>query len=51
MLLFGLLTGKFASKHVFEAEDHRRFNENGEVFNVRETFTGLGFQKGVELAE
>ena len=50
-LASGLLTGKFTSNHVFEADDHRRFNENGEVFNMGETFAGLGFQKGVELAD
>lgn len=50
-LASGLLTGKFTSDHVFEANDHRRFNENGEAFNVGETFAGLGFHKGVELAD
>lgn len=50
-LASGLLTGKFTSDHVFEEDDHRRFNENGEAFNVGETFAGLGFKKGVELAE
>jgi aryl-alcohol dehydrogenase-like predicted oxidoreductase len=49
-LASGLLTGKFTSDHQFEAEDHRSFNENGEAFNVGETFAGLGFQKGVELS-
>ncbi|TYR73543.1 aldo/keto reductase [Rossellomorea vietnamensis] len=49
-LASGLLTGKFDSSHVFEEDDHRRFNENGEAFNVGETFAGLGFRKGVELA-
>ncbi|MDM5329492.1 aldo/keto reductase [Neobacillus sp. CF12] len=49
-LASGLLTGKFTTDHVFEADDHRRFNENGEAFNVGETFAGLGFRKGVELA-
>ncbi|KAA9015998.1 aldo/keto reductase [Niallia endozanthoxylica] len=50
-LASGLLTGKFKQDHVFEEDDHRRFNENGEAFNVGETFAGLGFQKGVELAD
>lgn len=50
-LASGLLTGKFTTNHVFEADDHRRFNENGEAFNVGETFAGLGFRKGVELAD
>ncbi|WP_071396412.1 aldo/keto reductase [Bacillus tuaregi] len=50
-LASGLLTGKFTADHEFEKDDHRRFNENGEAFNVGETFAGLGFQKGVELAD
>ncbi|WP_421378279.1 aldo/keto reductase [Bacillus salacetis] len=50
-LASGLLTGKFSSDHVFEEDDHRNFNENGEAFNVGETFAGLGFKKGVELAD
>jgi aryl-alcohol dehydrogenase-like predicted oxidoreductase len=50
-LASGLLTGKFTTDHVFEADDHRHFNENGEAFNVGETFAGLGFRKGVELAD
>ncbi len=50
-LASGLLTGKFTADHVFEEDDHRRFNENGEAFNVGETFAGLGFKKGVELAD
>lgn len=50
-LASGLLTGKFTKNHQFEEDDHRNFNENGESFNVGETFAGLGFQKGVELAE
>ena len=49
-LASGLLTNKFTKDHVFEKDDHRHFNENGESFNVGETFAGLGFQKGVELA-
>lgn len=50
-LASGLLTGKFTSNHVFETDDHRHFNENGEAFNVGETFAGLGFKKGVQLAD
>lgn len=49
-LASGLLTNKFTKDHVFEKDDHRHFNENGESFNVGETFAGLGFNKGVELA-
>ncbi len=50
-LASGLLTGKFSQGHRFEKDDHRAFNENGESFNVGETFAGLGFSKGVELAD
>lgn len=50
-LASGLLTGKFTADHVFENDDHRGFNENGEAFNVGETFAGLGFRKGVELSD
>ncbi|ANK38228.1 aldo/keto reductase [Staphylococcus equorum] len=50
-LASGLLTGKFTTKTQFAEDDHRKFNENGEAFNVGETFSGLGFQKGVELSD
>lgn len=49
-LASGLLTGKFNADSTFQANDHRNFNANGEQFNVGETFAGLPFQKGVELA-
>ena len=49
-LASGLLTGKFSMDTTFEPDDHRNFNRNGESFNVGETFAGLPFEKGVELA-
>lgn len=49
-LASGLLTGKFEKNSTFQPNDHRSFNANGEQFNVGETFAGLPFQKGVELA-
>ncbi|OXS52694.1 aldo/keto reductase [Cohnella sp. CIP 111063] len=49
-LASGLLTGKFTSDSRFENEDHRNFNRDGQHFNVGETFAGLPFAKGVELA-
>lgn len=49
-LASGLLTGKFTKKSTFEADDHRNFNRDGAAFNVGETFAGLPFEKGVELA-
>ncbi|GIQ69903.1 aldo/keto reductase [Xylanibacillus composti] len=49
-LASGLLTGKFKEDTAFEADDHRNFNQNGESFNVGETFAGLPFRKGVKLS-
>ncbi|MGF1637732.1 MAG: aldo/keto reductase [Cyclobacteriaceae bacterium] len=50
-LASGLLTGKFNVETVFESSDHRNYNANGEAFNVGETFSGIPFQKGVELSK
>ncbi|ETT63034.1 aldo/keto reductase [Paenibacillus sp. FSL R7-277] len=50
-LASGLLTGKFTPSSTFQDNDHRKFNANGEQFNVGETFAGLPFVKGVELAQ
>jgi len=49
-LASGLLAGKFTRESVFAADDHRNFNRDGQQFNVGETFAGLPFAKGVELA-
>lgn len=50
-LASGLLAGKMTKQTRFAETDHRNFNRNGERFNVGETFAGLPFEKGVELAE
>ncbi|MBN1464541.1 aldo/keto reductase [candidate division KSB1 bacterium] len=50
-LASGLLAGKFTAAQVFAASDHRNFNRDGQFFNVGETFAGLPFEKGVELAD
>lgn len=50
-LASGLLSGKWTLDTVFPAEDHRNYNRDGKAFNVGETFSGLPFEKGVELAE
>lgn len=49
-LASGLLSGKFTKDTVFAAGDHRHYNRDGQKFNVGETFAGLPFEKGVELA-
>lgn len=48
-LASGLLSGKFTKKTQFPDNDHRCYNQNGEAFNVGETFAGLPFKKGIEL--
>src|SRR5690554_194312 len=50
-LASGLLSGKMTKSTVFEEGDHRNFNRDGAAFNVGETFAGVPFEKGVELAE
>ena len=47
----GLLTGKLTKRSTFAENDHRNFNRDGRVFNVGETFAGLPFEKGIELAD
>ncbi len=50
-LASGLLAGKFTRATRFPAGDHRNYNRDGQAFNVGETFAGLPFEKGVELAD
>ena len=50
-LASGLLTGKFGRDTRFPESDHRSYNRDGESFNVGETFAGLPFDAGVELAD
>lgn len=50
-LASGLLSGKFRDDTQFAESDHRRFNRDGQQFNVGETFAGIPFERGVHLAE
>lgn len=50
-LASGLLAGKFTCTTTFPASDHRHYNRDGQHFNVGETFAGLPFAIGVELAD
>ena len=50
-LASGLLSGKFKKETTFPDTDHRNYNRDGQFFNVGETFAGLPFETGVELAE
>lgn len=49
-LASGLLSGKFSTNTTFHDSDHRNYNKDGAAFNVGETFAGLPFEKGIELA-
>jgi aryl-alcohol dehydrogenase-like predicted oxidoreductase len=49
-LASGLLSGRMTKATTFPADDHRNFNRDGAAFNVGETFAGLPFALGVELA-
>jgi aryl-alcohol dehydrogenase-like predicted oxidoreductase len=50
-LASGLLAGKYTKETRFTAQDHRTYNREGKAFFVGETFSGLPFDKGVELAD
>jgi aryl-alcohol dehydrogenase-like predicted oxidoreductase len=47
----GLLAGKMTSARRFDADDHRKFNQQGAAFDKGETFSGLGFERGLEWVE
>ena len=50
-LASGLLTGKLKADTVFEADDHRRFNREGERFDKGETFSGVPYAVGLDAVE
>jgi aryl-alcohol dehydrogenase-like predicted oxidoreductase len=50
-LASGLLSGKFERQANFSENDHRNYNRDGKFFNVGETFSGLPYEKGVELVD
>jgi aryl-alcohol dehydrogenase-like predicted oxidoreductase len=49
-LASGLLSGRYTRDTTFAADDHRSYNAHGEAFDVGETFSGVGFEAGVEAA-
>ncbi len=50
-LASGLLSGKFKHGDTFAEGDHRHYNKDGEAFSVGETFSGIEFDKGIDLAD
>lgn len=49
-LASGLLSGTMNINRTFATQDHRSYNRDGDAFHVGETFSGLPFELGVELA-
>jgi aryl-alcohol dehydrogenase-like predicted oxidoreductase len=47
----GLLAGKLTRKSTFAPDDHRAFNRHGEAFDRGETFSGVDYDKGLQLIE
>ncbi len=50
-LASGLLSGKMSLQTSFSDDDHRKFNRHGEAFDRGETFSGVDFEVGLEVAE
>lgn len=50
-LASGMLTGKMKTDTVFEPDDHRIVNRNGEIFDKGETFSGVDYQTGLAAVE
>lgn len=50
-LASGLLSGKMTKDTKFPQNDHRNYNRDGQYFSVGETFGGIPYEKGVELAD
>ncbi|MBP6822193.1 MAG: aldo/keto reductase [Acidobacteria bacterium] len=50
-LASGLLSGKMSRQSSFPVSDHRNYNRDGQFFNVGETFAGLPFEIGIDLAD
>ena len=47
----GLLTGKMRADTKFEDTDHRKFNRNGEAFDMGETFSGVPYDVALAAVE
>ncbi len=50
-LASGLLTGKLTRASTFAADDHRRFNRHGEMFDRGETFSGVPFDAALDAVD
>jgi aryl-alcohol dehydrogenase-like predicted oxidoreductase len=50
-LASGVLSGKMNRDTEFAPSDHRNYNRDGEAFSVGETFSGIEFDRAIDLVE
>ena len=50
-LASGLLTGKMHKNSSFPKNDHRNYNIKGDAFDIGETFSGVNYERGLEVVE
>jgi len=50
-LASGILAGKMNRDTQFDESDHRNYNRNGEFFSQGETFSGIPFERALDLVE
>ena len=50
-LASGLLTGKMHSNSTFPDNDHRNYNIKGDAFDIGETFSGVDFNKALNVVQ
>lgn len=50
-LASGLLSGRYRHNTVFSAQDHRTYNRDGSAFDIGETFSGVPYDLGVDVAQ
>jgi aryl-alcohol dehydrogenase-like predicted oxidoreductase len=47
----GMLTGKLRRDSSFAPDDHRAYNRHGDAFDRGETFSGVDYERGLELVD
>ncbi|MBE3145088.1 MAG: aldo/keto reductase [Planctomycetes bacterium] len=50
-LASGMLTGKLTPASIFDQNDHRAFNRQGEAFDRGETFSGVDYETGLKAVD
>lgn len=50
-LASGVLSGKMTRNRKFDPTDHRQYNRSGDAFSQGETFSGIPFERAVDLVD